>query len=81
MDLIVILSLPLLLEQFLYDDLVARLLDQLLDARLRILRMLLWLLLMSFLLLSSKSLYRNGTVESLDPSIEGVVAELFLDTP
>jgi len=69
------------LEQFLYDDLVARLLDQLLDAWLRILGTLLWLLLMGFLLLSSKSLYRNGTVESLDPSIEGVVAELFLDTP
>jgi hypothetical protein len=81
LDLIVILSLPLLLEQFLYDDLVARLLDQLLDARLRILRTLLWLLLIRLLLHSSKSLYRNGTVESLDPSIEGVVAELFLDTP
>jgi hypothetical protein len=81
LDLIVILSLPLLLEQFLYDDLVARLLDQLLDARLRILRTLLWLLLIRLLLLSSKSLYRNGTVESLDPSIEGVVAEFFLDTP
>ena len=81
MDLIVILSLPLLLEQFLYDDLVARLLDQLLDAWLSILGTLLWLLLLGFLLLSSKSLYRYGTVECLDPSIEGVVAELFLDTP